>query len=209
MFKLCLLNIILFSSLVHAEELSNPYVVKDACPFEGCSFGVWAVNKQTDVYEAPNKNSKVVFTLSAGTNANIETGVLYVVPGKARVTGKPYKSASTVNKDKDILILDYIGEGYSRIYQDGEFYETKIARTKDQCSKNSNWRYCWVKIIEEPIVEWWVKANLVKGNISGWVLMKDKTLSPIDVLSEYMPYNMSFKYAHCVRRTCEKGSRAA
>ena len=184
-----------------ADELSIPFVVKDACPFEGCTFGKWKVLKDVSVYKDPNLDSEIVHKLTAGTMANVETGIINVVPGRATVIGKPYKTASGIDPNKEILILDYIGEGYSRIYQGGTFYETKVARKKDQCSKEPNWRYCWVEVLEEPVVKWWVK---VKSEKVGWVLMEDEVLKPINAFSHNLPYNYAFrsdaKQRRCMRR---------
>lgn len=188
-FKVYIAVAVLSPSLM-AAELSIPFVVEHACPFEGCTFGMWEVLRDTSVYKETSIESDVVNKLALGTKANIETGVLYVVAGKAKVTGKPYKTASNVKPNEFVYILDYLGEGYSRIYQAGIFYETKVARTKERCTKQPNWRYCWVDILEEPKIEWWVK---VKG--MGWVLMESKPLKPIDALSLVLPYDKSFIYA--------------
>jgi hypothetical protein len=181
-----------FVSIAVAEELSTPYIVENACPFEGCTFGEWSVLKNAMVHEAPNKNSKVVTTLIAGSVITVETGVIYVTPGRAIVTGKPYRTASSINPKEEVLLLDYIGEGYSRIYQGGIYYETKIAREKNQCKDNPNWRYCWVEVIEEPIVKWWVKVKDKKIEKNGWVLMEGEVLKAIDAFSHNLPYNPSF-----------------
>jgi hypothetical protein len=184
-----------------ADELTIPYVVKDACPFEGCTFGMWKVLRDVSVYKDPNSNSEIVVKLKAGTIANVETGIINVVPGRARVIGNPHRTASGVAPNEEILILDYIGEGYSRIYQGGTFYQTKVARKKGQCSKEPNWRYCWVEVLEEPVVKWWVKVRIEK---IGWVLMEDDVLKPIDSFSQNLFYNYALysdaKRLRCLRR---------
>jgi hypothetical protein len=184
-----------------ADELTIPYVVKDACPFEGCTFGMWKVLRDVSVYKDPNSNSEIVVKLKAGTIANVETGIINVVPGRARVIGNPHRTASGVAPNEEILILDYIGEGYSRIYQGGTFYQTKVARKKGQCSKEPNWRYCWVEVLEEPVVKWWVK---VRSEKIGWVLMEDDVLKPIDSFSQNLFYNYALysdaKRLRCLRR---------
>lgn len=187
-----------FSPFAMADELAIPFVVKDACPFEGCTFGMWEVLKDVSVYKDPNSNSEIVHKLRANTTANVETGIIKVVPGRAKIVGKPYKTASSVEPNKEILILDYIGEGYSRIYQGGTFYRTKVARKKGQCSKEPNWRYCWVEVLEEPVVKWWVKVR--SGKI-GWVLMEDDVLKPIDSFSQNLPYNYAL-HADAKQRRC-------
>ncbi len=182
--KFTFLLLTLFASLIAAEELIIPYIVENSCPFEGCSYGTWEVLKETPVYKETDVNSEILGTLLVGTKANIETGVSYIIPGKAKISGVPYKTAKKLDRNEFIFILNYLGEGYSRIYQNGEIIEAKVARTKGRCSENPNWRYCWVDILEEPIDQWWVKVK-----DSGWVPMEDNPLKPIDVLSQLMPHN--------------------
>jgi hypothetical protein len=176
--RLLLVTLTLVSANLNAAELSIPFIVEDACPFEGCTFGEWDVLRDTNVLQRPNEDSKITGKLSAGTKANIVTGISYVIPGEAIVTGKPYSHAEIMAPNKKVYILNYLGEGYSQVFLDGQFVNTKIARTKNRCLDKPNWRYCWVKIIREPVIKWWVN---VKDR--GWVLMDGKTLEPKDVLS--------------------------
>jgi len=169
---------------LHAEELEIPYVVNDACPFEGCTYGEWEVLEDTDVFFSPNTGSKVVSKLKKGTRAHVVTGIEYVTPGQARITGTPYSHAELFDRNIPVYILNYLGEGYSQIFHNGKFIDTKIARTKSRCSENPNWRYCWVEVLQEPSVTWWVKVKDL-----GWVLMGPHSLKPIDALARKAPHN--------------------
>lgn len=171
------------TSLAEAESLPVPYVKKGACPFEGCTYGIWDVLKDTYVYEKPNKKSREIGQVQHGEKVRALTGNIYVIPGRAKVTGRPYRSASNLNPEKEIFILDYVGEGYSRVFQDGIYAEVKIARSKSRCKENPNWRYCWVEVIEEPVSNWWVYIESLGGKIKGWVLMEGGVLKPIDAFS--------------------------
>ncbi len=182
--KFAIVSIALFGQAIAAEELKIPYIVENSCPFEGCSFGMWEVLKEAPVYKGTSDNSEIVGKLVTGTKANIETGVSYIIPGEARITGEPYKTAKKLDRNKLVFILNYIGEGYSRVYQNGNIIETKVARTKNQCTENPNRRYCWVEVLQEPIEHWWVKVKDL-----GWVSMEGNPLKPIDVLSNLMPFN--------------------
>lgn len=174
-----LFSVLLVASIsLHAEELEIPYIVKDACPFEGCTFGDWEVLEDTDVFFSPNKVSQIVSTLKKGSKAPVVTGIEYVTAGEARITGKPYSHVESFDPKMPVYILNYLGEGHSRIFHNGEFTDTKIARSKSRCSKNPNWRYCWVEVLLEPSVAWWVKVKDL-----GWVLMGPNSLKPIDALA--------------------------
>jgi len=176
--RLLLVALTFVSANLNAVELDIPFVVEGACPFEGCTFGEWDVFRDANVLQHPNINSKVTGKLSAGKKANIVTGISYVIPGEAIVTGKPYSHADIMAPNKKIYISNYLGEGYSQVFLDGKFVTTKIALKKNRCLDKLNWRYCWVRVIREPVVKWWVN---VKDR--GWVLMDGKTLEAIDALS--------------------------
>jgi hypothetical protein len=176
--RFVLLTLAIFSANLYAEELKIPFTVENACPFEGCTFSEWNVISDTNVFQLPDENSSITGKLSAGTKANIVTGVSYVIPGEAIVIGKPYSHAEIFLPNKKIYILNYLGEGYSQVFVEGQFIDTKITREKNRCSDKPNWRYCWVNVIREPVIKWWVNVK-----DKGWVLMDGKTLEAKDDLS--------------------------
>lgn len=156
-----------------------PYVATDACPYEGCVYGTWSVHERAALREAPDSASAVVRELKPGEEVEVLTGEVHVIPGRARVHIKPHMSASDLDPAKEVLILDYLGEGYSRIYQDGRYFSVKIARTKTRCRERPNWRYCWAEVIEEPISHWWVRVAGRAEKAAGWVLVKGRALGPV------------------------------
>jgi hypothetical protein len=178
-----LITIIGLANLTNAESLQLPYVQKGACPFEGCTYGIWDTLKDTYIYKKPDKNSGQIGQIPRGEKLRAVTGDVYVIPGRAKVIDRPHRSARNLNTEKEIFILDYVGEGYSRIFQDGIYAEVKIARTKNRCKENPNWRYCWVEVIEEPVTYWWVFVESLDGKIKGWVLMEGGVLKAIDAFS--------------------------
>jgi len=167
----------------YPEQLPVPYIARGACPFEGCSYGVWEVLKEVPVYEKPSSGSVETGRLHPGEIIAATTGDVHVIPGRARATGTPHSSAEMLDPEKEIYILDYIGEGYSRVFQDGAFAEVKIARSKNQCDRDPNMRYCWAEVLEEPVVNWWVSVESAKGGFKGWVSMQGNPLQPIDALA--------------------------
>lgn len=94
---------------------------------------------------------------------------------------RPSLTASAVDLDEnsEIEILDYIGEGYSRIRQGSRVNEVKIARTKKRCAERPNRRYCWAEVIREPLTVWWVQLGTNTEVSNGWIKMEG-SLSPID-----------------------------
>jgi len=179
-------------STVRGAELEVPYISKGACPFEGCSYGKWPVVKRVTAYAEPDKSSSVVVVLHPGEQVEAVTGEVHVIPGRARVVGKPHRSAKELDPSKEILILDYVGEGYSRVFQDGRFTSVKIARSKKRCRERPNWRYCWVAVLQEPVSQWWVFVRTLDGNLEGWVSMEGGALRPIDRFSRVYGSGLEF-----------------
>jgi len=174
------LVLLFFPTAVYSIDENKLYISKNVCPFECCKYGQWDVKTDLIIYKKPSIKSISVGIIKGGASVIAINGQVHVVPGIAEMTGKPHKSARHLDKSKPILILDYIGEGYSRVMQNGKTFEVKIARTKERCKKKSNWRYCWVTISKEPSSEWWVNVKSIDGLITGWVLVKDRNVKPID-----------------------------
>ena len=182
--RLLLPLLILMSSNPYAEELQIPYISKGACPFECCSYGKWKILKSTSVYAKPTLKSALVKTLQPPGKIQAVTGEVHVIPGRAKVISEPHKSAENLDPSKEILILDYVGEGRSRVFQNGKIETVKIARTKNECKKEEpNWRYCWVEVLQEPESHWWVNVKGIGTKFEGWVLMDEGPLKPIDSCS--------------------------
>jgi len=165
----------------HAAELGDVYVQRDACPFEGCTFGEWPVRKLSIVYGEPSLSSKPVGTLESGSKVRVVTGDLYVVPGVAEIVGKPYRATKDLDPKSVVYLLDPVGEGQRRVYQNGSFFVTKVAASNSECEQDNDSRRCWVKVLKEPKVSWWVRVQLPIG--TGWVLVENGNLVPTDSLA--------------------------
>jgi hypothetical protein len=152
---------------------SEVFIQKGACPFECCTYGVWKVDSDTKVYKTPSLSAKVSGTLKAGSVVGVTTGEVHVVPGHARAIATPPQSAINLDPEALIEILDYVGEGYSRVRQGEIITQVKIARTKQQCEVAERHRYCWVEILREPVADWWVLLSSGSTYPGGWVRMTE------------------------------------
>lgn len=159
------------------------FIQKDACPFECCTFGHWDVVDNADVRARPRVSAPVVGRLEPGSTVQVATGEVHVVAGLARAIGPPHESAASLDATQAIEILDYIGEGYSRVRQGEVVVQVKIARTKDVCTRDPNERYCWADVLREPVAEWWVMLGAESPHPGLWVLMRDGALRAIDSCS--------------------------
>ena len=175
------ISIFCMMEIAGSDRLPVPYVRKGACPFEGCTYGIWDVLKDAVVYTDPDKKAQMSGRLKPGEKIRALTGNVSVIPGRAKITGRPHPSAASLNPEKELWILDYIGEGFSRVFQDGRYAEVQIPRSNASCRENP--KFCWVEILEEPIASWWVLIESLDGKFKGWVLMEGDVLKPVDALS--------------------------
>lgn len=166
-----------FSPCVFSDGPGDIYIHEGACPFEGCSYGVWDVIKPATVFSGPASALDKLGVLEPGSRVTVLTGSLYVTPGEARIISEPYGESRKLDRNLPVYILDYTGEGRTRIFQNGNFYITKIATTRDQCIEKYDARRCWVDVIKEPESKWWVK--IIYKNTNGWVLVEDANIVPI------------------------------
>ena len=184
--------LLLFLSLTPVSAISQefdlpiPYKVEDACPFAGCSFGDWTVLRATKVREQPRLLAPEIARLEPG-KVRVNTGVIFVEPGMGRISAKLPKSAEKLDGNKPVWVLDYEGEGVSRIYQDGEFIHARVARRNGDCPDGNRDPDCWLLLESEPVEQWWVQVNLPNdqpfdqspAKRQGWVLM-DGALKALD-----------------------------
>src|SRR5215467_7948143 len=103
----------------HMGEPDLPVVVDHACPFEGCTFREWSVEKDTTVYSSWQENRTQVGTLKTGEKVQGITGV-YITrqPDRFLVT-QPIPPLSLKVGD---VVLQYgeWGEGAADLWADGQ-----------------------------------------------------------------------------------------
>lgn len=67
-----------------APAVGTVWVSKGACPYEGCSYGKWPVQKATAVRREPNLHALIVAMLDEGEQVDALRGEVHVRPGRAR-----------------------------------------------------------------------------------------------------------------------------
>ncbi len=83
-----------------ATDISKLYISENACPFEGCTYGKWHVQKETTVYTDQSIKSQVIGKLKPATTVMSLTGNVHVVPGKAKIIGEPYHESPGLDHNK-------------------------------------------------------------------------------------------------------------
>lgn len=150
-------------ALEPAARPSGERIIEGACPFECCSYRAWIVHEDVDLFEAPRSDVRVT-SVAAGAVVRGLTGNVYAQPAPvAIVHDHPPFEAGTI-----VFLLDYIGEGFHRYWDDGATGEVDI-QPAERCLRPS--RHCWAEYIE-PSEErvapaWWILIETGDG-LRGW-----------------------------------------
>ena len=149
-----LLGVLVFcgSTALSTEEQKPPNVHVDmgACPFECCTYREWVTRTDLTLFDIPN-GKRVVGQIRKGEKMLALTGEVHSVPLRV-VAHKNYPDAG-VKAGDTIYILHYIGEGYWKVWHDGNLVDVE-----DFPGKGS-----------KPKTTWWVKLKTSSGDI-GWTV---------------------------------------
>ncbi len=157
------------------------YVSLDACPFECCTYRDWIAESDTAVFESARSTVEVA-TVRAGQTVEALTGNVYVVPVPVEVTRKTTVDSLRFDVGETFYLLDYLGEGYQRVWLAGKPAEfdssemwdpdaivTSHSASYGSCETSSD--RCWWRIAPEhrrQPAEWWVRLRLPDGT-EGWI----------------------------------------
>lgn len=157
-----------------AERLSREprppadYVAKDVCPFECCLYREWTVEQDAVLYDEPGERREVA-RVAEGEKVEGVTGDVHLRPTPVLVRYPPlYVEGAEVGDI--VFLLDYMGEGYGRIWHEGRVLETEIFSVAEQCLFPSE--SCWGEYVDPHDAErqeavWWVKIRTAAG-VVGW-----------------------------------------
>lgn len=156
------------AGLPAGERPPAPYVAKEACPFECCTFQEWTVEQEIALYDAPG-GKKLGRKLSPGDAALGLTGEVHLEP-EPMLAGVAFSADESFDSQKQVKIpagaivfqLDYLGEGFANYWYQGKTFVAEMA----QCLVAGP--ECWGETIEPaaaaaPRHDWWVKVRLADG----------------------------------------------
>jgi hypothetical protein len=146
----------LLASIVAAQTAGdqrppNVYIDKGACPFECCTFRQWVAHTDATLLDSPN-GKKVVGRIKKGEKVLALTGEVHSVP--LRVIAKHDYLDAGVKAGDTIYVLYYDGEGYCRVWHNGNVVD--VADFDEERGA-------------EPKSTWWVKLKTRSGAI-GWTV---------------------------------------
>lgn len=155
------------AALPAGKRPPDPYVAKEACPFECCTFREWTVEKEIELYDAP-AGRKLGRRLLPGAAALGLTGEVHLRPrpmlaGIAFAADESFDSAKKVEIPAGALVfqLDHLGEGFARFWYDGKFFVAELV----QCLVFEE--ECWGEALDPAPPEdhaWWVEVRLADGS---------------------------------------------
>lgn len=158
------------------------YSESGVCPFEGCMFGEWSTKKEVTMYSEPEIKTEIG-QIPKSSKFEALDDKINIVPGIAYKTeelpsiGYTESITDEFSYDEPIYILHYVGEGFNKVYHQGEFNYLQFPRDKeiyDTFQQN----YDWLRIERYPKdFEWWVKVKF--EDKMGWILV-DQNVQPLD-----------------------------
>jgi hypothetical protein len=146
-----------------ADRPPEGHVARGACPFECCTYREWDVLETTALSDAPY-GSTVVGSAVKGHRVRGVTGDVHLQPAPVAVVHDhpPFVQGEI------IFVLDYLGEGFSRYWRDGETAEAELW-IDDLCLRPGP--NCWAEYIqppeERPDPQWWILIETDEG-LRGW-----------------------------------------
>lgn len=155
-----------------ATRPTAPVRVEGACPFEGCVYGTWTTSAGTTVYATADASS-ASFTVPAGTALEADRGFVLVTRlGEVVVDAASdlyLASGETVPlaPGDTLLVLDYEGEGSSRVWVDGRIGFSEAGGFQGPPGEEPALRQ-----LSEATYEWWAHVTAPDGQ-SGWLWMDE------------------------------------
>ena len=148
--------------VVRAARPTTPYIVS-ACPFECCVYGTWRFLTAADVRSNARLAAPVVARIAAGQRVRATRGhvrmdtlglVLVRRDFRDANIGRDYRAGDT------LLVLDYVGEGYSRVWVRGERRLLDLGFVLSEHGPPVGSDTAAMLELRPPVRQWWAHVTL-------------------------------------------------
>jgi hypothetical protein len=157
-----------------AERPTAPVRIEGACPFEGCTYGVWTTSAETTLYGRAADTTSATSTVPAGTTLTATDGfVLMTRLGEAVAlrAGEVYvafEEMRPVAAGDTLLVFEPEGEGSVRLWHAGTVGFSGTSAIEGPGVVDPAYR-----LVVEPEHQWWARVTTPDGR-AGWLWM-DRT----------------------------------
>jgi hypothetical protein len=162
---------LLLAAAPASAQTSRPalYVDAGACPSECCTYGQWWAIRPVQLHAEPRSDAALVGMVSPGDTVVAETGEVRTIPTPFLVKApmEEYAPGDT------IWVLTYLGEGYFRVWVDGEVRELGLDFSPYGGSSGARCQRCdHGELLTSHRSEWWVRIRTAAG-VTGWTMAPD------------------------------------
>jgi len=176
-----------------APEVSppKPYVQRDVCPFECCTYGTWIPRRPLRVFALERDTTHVAFTLARGDSFTAVTGNVHVLRlGEARVL-KAFRLLGTdratgsersipLARGDRIVIVDYYSEGGVQIWCRDQMLDVDDEDWLAPSYGGGASTDTRARLVHALVSEWWVHVHARDGR-DGWLRMSEDPDEPLEV----------------------------
>lgn len=149
-------------------EIPDVFIDPGACPGEGCTYcEIYSASEDLDLFETPSLDANVIGRIKSGETLLSKTGEVHTLPTRFEI----YRDSGPFQAGDDVYVLTYGGEGYFRIYHNGELTVTDLGFSPwgggsgKTCDKPE---FCFGRLAKELEFTWWIFV-LSEGGSQGWV----------------------------------------
>ena len=143
-----------------AQPPPSPFISRNVCPFECCTYRDWTAEQEIPLYDAPG--GQVTGAVHKGQHVTGVTGEVHT-PRAARFVLKSADRQHGIPAGAVVYALHHLGEGYCKVWYKGRTYDVDAADST----------------VPEFDAVWWAKVRLRDGK-TGWVNMNDAKFSNVD-----------------------------
>ena len=147
---------------VQAPRPTAPYVVS-ACPFECCVYGTWRFLTSADVRSEPLPAAPVVAMIRAGQSVRATRGQVRMDTLGIVLVRRDFRDEHFRNDYRagdTLLVLDYVGEGYSRVWVRGERRMLDLSFVLSEHGPPVGRDSAAMVELRAPARQWWAQVTL-------------------------------------------------